>query len=1291
MAIAPFDRLLLPRIRQAQRQRTYARHVIAEWEASLPGRLLPMLAALPLPIYSRSPRPDAAQAGTLGAALALSPRLRLVGGVGSGRSLAIQQLVLAWAHGTQTLPAVYPLILHLPTAVIQPDEALQSCIRAAGFDNAKLVVERGLASGQWCLILDDWDGLDNPNRAIWKEWLLDIAERYPALPAVITTDDDESLWPDFDTWAMAPITPALLEQWLRILLPGEEPTLLLGPLTNDERVRLVGEHLADLVVLAQTYANSGFPSNRGRLYATALDRILRPVAGGDLPRTRTALAALGYHWMTQPTAPTAPAALRPILEHLNGLILLEPNGRVQFKVPLFAMFCAALHVAANQTWAECDPATPLWKATIPIIAGLMTDPEALYVAVRGAGRPDAQRTLLLGACLREHHVPLPGWSTAILGSLAQLAKAEPGHAAEVWRLFDNMPNVVAATIAEQLMSGASGERWTIAFLRILPPLLAAPYLLDIVGDSRLLRSTRRVAALQLQSISENAVVQPLARLAERPLDNTGRILTTQLLATSGPVGRRYIADLIRAGRIMFPRPDDGTDARAIVTTAAALLADQSLDMAAHTAASVALNGCVNEITAPSLLSACTAAAAPLREAARRALLTGDHSLALRAFGRLVLGDDVHWAARYEALQTLMSLPSAGSSALLARLLKSDIPLAARIEAARALMGRDSESGERLAMVMRDEQAAPSLRAAIALLGTGTRSTAMTSILLKICCEPAPAPLRASVVRAMQTCPADEVLAILSGIVEHERDDLETLDAAIETLGAIGDEGGIWGLRTILLGPLTAQLHSGWQQLIAPSEIDTPPITWNINALPVYFQWRWGVALSAGNTSADPPTSLNELVAREVQGLRGQAAAALSAIGGTAARQVLREALLSNSINDGFGPAPVVAAELARFDAGLDLIETLNSSVAPAIRWVAAHALQNVNASFPTLRQALHGTEADLQSRSAMLLALGNDPQIIPMLETMIVDDHAPLHLRADAVRALGQMGLPHVEGLLLALLASVGHEPSLQIGALDILQPPLSLTTLTAVRQILRDPRPPVDVAAAALRCLVRAGDSESLALFLRYAQHDSPTLAVPAIDGLSLLHDGTATALLSRLAHTSGKSTRIRLHATGALLKIEGNLHLPLVRQLVETGSISTRLLALDILLDALPDPTTLIEYLEPSTPTALRLRLANALAAHGGPEALAELLHMLEEPTESLALRCLATETLCVAHYSAVLPLIETIARDEETLLPLRRRAISGLRHWRNEPTTLLALSALADDPTPYIRSWALQSLLS
>ena len=1290
MAIAPFDRIFIPRLRQVQRQRAYTRYVVQRWAAQLPGRLLPMLATLPLPVQERTNAADSTTT-TLSAALLRCPRLHLVGALGSGRSLAVQQMVLAWANGNAAIPGTFPVVLHVPTAPLSPDLALSAALKEAGIEQSTLVLERGLAAGQWLLVLDDWDRVDGAKQAVWRQWLLDLTARYPVLPALVLSDDDGVAWPEFATWMMAPVGAELLTQWLAMLLPAEETTLVLGPLLNDHHVRSVGERVADVATLALTYPNHGFPSNRAQLYSTALDKILRPLVGSDLSRVRTALAALGYTWVMHGTASVPPAIVRPILPELVGFVQLDDVGRVQFKQPLFALFCAALHVAATQNWHQLDPHSPLWQALMPLVTGLLADPEAAYSAIRGAGRPNTARTLLLGACLYEHHVPLPGWSTAILGSLAALAKAEPAHAPAIWALLERMPSVVGATVAEQLMSGAAGERWALTFLRMLPPAMTTSYLLEMVGDSRLLRSTRRVAALHLQQTDEQTLIAPLVRLAERPLDDTGRILTTHLLACSGGSGRRIIVHLNQAGRIIFPQSDDASDARAIVAAATALLGDEHLDMATHTAASVALNGCVTETTAPILLYACTSASASLREAARRALLSGDSGLALRALGRLILGDDVHWAARYEALQALIQLQSTGASVLLVRVLRSDIPLAARIEATRALAQRDGEIVERVAGVLADPTVSPSLRAAIAYLGSASRPSALTSILLQLCCTEAPAPLRARVVRSMHSCPADEVLALLGGIVEHERTDLETLSAAIGALGEVGDESGIWALRTILIGPLAEQLRAGWQTVLDPESLDSSPLSWPVEALPAAYHWRWGVALATGATAADPPTSIQELVAREVQALRTEAATALQAIGGTAARQVLREALTAQSPTDGFAPTSAIASQLAHFDGGLDLAETLKSSVAPAIRWVAAHALHSSNGHTSRLRDSLTlNAVADPQTRSAMLLALGNDPQIIPMLETMIVDDHAPLHLRVDAVRTLGQMELPHVEGLLLALLSSVRDEPSLQVAALNILHAPMAAATLGAVRTILRDPRPAIEVAAAALRCLVRANDGESLPLFLRYAQHDSPTLALPAIDGLTLLHDNTSTALLTRLAHTSGKSTRIRLHASGALLHLEGNTHLALVRQMVESGSISTRLLALDILLAALPDPTALLEYGAPSVPTPLRVRLATALAAHGSPGALNELAALLEQPHESVTLRCLAAETLCAVRYSAVLPLIEATARDPHAPISLRYRTIHGLRHWRTEPTTLLALSALAEDTAPYIRSWALQALL-
>ena len=64
-------------------------------------------------------------------------------------------------------------------------------------------------------------------------------------------------------------------------------------------------------------------------------------------------------------------------------------------------------------------------------------------------------------------------------------------------------------------------------------------------------------------------------------------------------------------------------------------------------------------------------------------------------------------------------------------------------------------------------------------------------------NPAEPPLRACAVRAMRHTRADEALAVLAGLVEHERTELDVLAAAIEALGAAGDESAILALRTLM--------------------------------------------------------------------------------------------------------------------------------------------------------------------------------------------------------------------------------------------------------------------------------------------------------------------------------------------------------------------------------------------------------------------------------------------------------------------------------------------------------------
>ncbi|HEY1012008.1 MAG TPA: hypothetical protein VGE07_04830, partial [Herpetosiphonaceae bacterium] len=351
MALAPFGRTLIPRMRQLHCQRRYARLLAERWQSTLPGRALPALATLPLPVQP-------AGAGTAGPLLAAAEhvsRLRLAGLPGTGRSLAVKQLLLAWANG-ETRLACTPIYIHLPTTTLDPDEAFRAELSAVGFDTDPIVIERGFASGLWMPVLDDWDGAPEIRQLVWRKWLLHLASRYPVLRALAVTGPEAGEWPDFSEYAMSPVTPALLERWLAHLLPGEEPELLLGPLLTDERLRPLGERLLDVVALALTYERSGFPSNRARLYATTLDLILRPLAGPELPRVRTSLAALGFQVLSGNPPPLLPPELRPLADQLGGLVAVDQHQRLHFAHPCFLAFCAGLYLATGGKLGEFDSA-----------------------------------------------------------------------------------------------------------------------------------------------------------------------------------------------------------------------------------------------------------------------------------------------------------------------------------------------------------------------------------------------------------------------------------------------------------------------------------------------------------------------------------------------------------------------------------------------------------------------------------------------------------------------------------------------------------------------------------------------------------------------------------------------------------------------------------------------------------------------------------------------------------------------------------------------------------------------
>ncbi len=1285
MAIAPFDRLLLPRLRRAQRQRSYARYVQARWAERFPARVLPTIGSLVLQLR---PLPANGQQANLWQALELDHRIRLVGSLGSGRSFVLINMLLQWCATQERLPGLFPILLHVPSATESPDATLARTLAEAGFANDRMGIERGLASGKWMLLLDDLEEAQPHIAEHWRNWLFDLTERYPALSVVATDHTTNPTWPGWQTWQVQAPDASILEQWLRQLLPNEEPALLLPPLLNDGRGRLVAERFADVAILAAIYPTHGFSANRVRMYAAAVDRSLRPVAGADLPKVRTALAGLGYAWLQGENIKSV-YWLQPSLLALNGLVQVDQRGLVRFRSPLFALFCAALHVAAHHAWHEFDLDNPLWHELLPLTAGLLADPAPLYSAIRGSSPLTSERVLLLGRCLREHHVPIAGWSAAIIRALVHVARHEPAYSEQIWHLLASMESVVSATIAEQLSNGPDGEAWALQVVRSLPSHLALDYLLDMLSDSRLGYSTRQSAAQQLFAMHDARLTPRLISLAQRQHDDWGQLLVHYLLAHNSHAGRYYLQEQLHAGRMIFYLQSEPNGARFVVATASALLDDHELDQMVHLHGSLALQGCATERTAPALLIACTAASAPLRAAARQALLQATPSLAVRALGRLVLGDDVHWTARYEALHELMRFERSGANPLLLRVVTSQLPLAARLEAAQTIMQRQNETSERLIRLLEQPQLGNALRSGIIYRSDPQTQPLFMARLLGLACDQSAFMVRAAAISTLAKVKNDESQAVLAGIVEHERHDLQALLAAIVGLGTRRDESGIWALRSIIIGELPQQLELAWQQELPMGYLHEAPQQWPVASFPPALQWRWAEALAVGNTSADPPTSLAELIGREVHSLRSAAAQALSTIGGSAARSVLYEALTGNPDRYSLTVAPVVAAQLANCDAEYELAQTVGTGQ-PLLRWVAANTLSQQAQAKPSLHQMLINNQLDPQTRSAMLTALSGDNHLAPLLETMIVDDHTPLSLRVDAVHSFHKLHMAHSEGLMLALLTSNHAEPALHVAALDCLLAPVSEASLNIVRQILRDPRPILEVAAAALRCLGRVADRESIALFLRYAQHDSPSLAIPAMDGLRLLQEPTAIALLNRLAQAGGKSTRIRLHALRVLLELEGAIHLGLVRELANTGSIGTRLLALEILLAAAKNPLDTLEFLRPHNPLPLRLRVAQALAEVANETTLQQLAELLHNDREALAIRSLALSSLCQARYMPVLGDVEALAADQTAPLMLRRRAITGLRAWRNEPTTMLTLSQLAESADPASSAWALAVLL-
>lgn len=124
------------------------------------------------------------------------PRLCIVSPPCAERSLLFRLLCLRWAYGDLPNLKRVPLLLPLPQLGGAPEQAVAMAMGRAGFHASLMAVRRGLAAGQWLLLVDGWDALAQPRQEEWSKWLLQVLHCYPALAVIVAAGPGgDAAWP----------------------------------------------------------------------------------------------------------------------------------------------------------------------------------------------------------------------------------------------------------------------------------------------------------------------------------------------------------------------------------------------------------------------------------------------------------------------------------------------------------------------------------------------------------------------------------------------------------------------------------------------------------------------------------------------------------------------------------------------------------------------------------------------------------------------------------------------------------------------------------------------------------------------------------------------------------------------------------------------------------------------------------------------------------------------------------------------------------------------------------------
>ncbi len=1220
-------------------------------------RWLPNLLSLSLP------HGTADHSGTA-ALLAHSPYVGLCGDIGSGRSLMLQQLVWQQTAHSSDDPVLYLGLSSVDDDNLPPRSLLEHALRVTGLPSPLEGSDTANVETRWLLLIDDWEELPPLRRAEWQAFFRSLPGLLPAARVVIALPASEpaDAWHGFRMVHMATPDATHLQAWVAHLLPQHDTRPLLEALPGAGSLSARPPRLLDVALLALTYPQHGVPASRAQLYAHAYAML-------EADQTNMSQRAI-----------------------IGGSAL--------------SCYTQARALEATPDWSMLTDLNAERRAEVLLmLAAMLPDPAPLYEQL-WASKADPAELLLAGSCLLEQPTTAPEWSLRIVGALLQHSDS-----ARFQQVLDHLAPFVPGLLFSRTRQTGSVPAEAGHVLQHLAPQTGAAALLDLawnIDADPVLRWQAGEALLQLPT---DTIVASVADAA--PPDPLAQAIRSYVLALGDTHSRRLLADSGDYAWIAAMQDKRvGLERRKRVL--AALLADEQIPADLRSAVMALLPRAGEDDVQQThnvLVDACADQEATVRQVALHALLQHEPQQAVTVLHDILLTPAHTVDIYHDAIEQLAHHLSTESSLLLAHTaLAEHLPLAVRLRALLLLANRRKAGGPLLRRIATITTAHPLVLATAARLLVQHGYGAALPELCALAASDVDLLVRQAAIEVVgqlghQTGSVAPVLHTLHAILKREIRTLPLTLSVIQALGYLGHPAGLSALDTLSTLDMQGFVRQTW--LAEVPELEHLPVSeWNIHSMPPALRRTLASLLTSGDTDADTPGNLEELVRQQADQLQQAIESAMAQIARHArpeTRHGTQSRLLAAVQQPGTEQQIIHRLDClinASPDAGeQDLARLLTRpDLNPVLRWLVIERLSARPAAAPLLLRSLEQSVLDPFSQGKLISALGQQRMqtALPVLRQFAEQRSSDIYLRMQAIQALSKLNDSAVETTLLHIVADVTATPALRAAAAEALPATIGTEIRHWLYELLRRERQPAELIAGILRTLGRTHDPEMLGLGLKYPQNEHPEVSIAALDALAELNDTSIVANLVRLTQNNLVDQHIRLHTVVVLLRLSGSEHLPLLRYYLDSNVLSFQLRALDALLELRPnDPRPLLLLADKTAPLALRLRSVEALQSRPGDHGV--LHNLLLNNSDTLNLQLAAANVLATTASPDAIAALETSACRVSTPPRLRRRCIDALSQCATSEEhgtgpAWLALSRIADDPAQSgeTRTWASSALV-